>query len=227
MGFGAVPAFSSSENHPAALQAWGETLLLWSCKASSSRGADSPLDSAIQISWWRNVENAGLESRASNAESRRAGQCSAWQTVHIRSEWFMELFLLKASSCTLESGAARLVKIQYPDSLNWLPAAVITVAKLNSRFMQALQAATSLLLLRKRTVSKCYVVWGHFHGNVSIPWHPFLCCGVSACCHRCTFFLHLRPLGMPWYWSYGFLQWLLVVMGLRVEEMLSVGFWVS
>jgi len=42
----------------------------------------------------------------------------------------MELFLLKASSRTLDGGAARLVKIQYPDSLNWLPAAVITVAKL-------------------------------------------------------------------------------------------------
>lgn len=107
-----------------------ETLLLWSHKASSSRGAGSRLDSAVQVSWWRNIENAGLESRASSAESRHAGQCSAWQTVHIKSGWFMELFLLKASSCTLESGAARLVKIQYPDGLNWLPATVITVVKL-------------------------------------------------------------------------------------------------
>lgn len=46
----------------------------------------------------------------------------------------MEQFLLKASSCTLGSGAARLVKLQCPDSLNWLPAAGTSVAKLEQPF---------------------------------------------------------------------------------------------
>lgn len=108
----------------------GLRLLLWLCRASQSRGADPPWDSAVQGSWWGNTENPGVESRAGSAQSGRAGQRSAWQTARVNSGWFMEQFLLKASSCTLGSGAARLVKLQCPDSLNWLPAAVRSLAKL-------------------------------------------------------------------------------------------------
>lgn len=183
----------------------GLRLLLWLCKASWSRGADPPWDSAVQGSWWGSIENAGVESRASSAESGRAGQRSAWQTARVKSGWFMEQFLLKASSCTLGSGAARLVKLQCPDSLNWLQEQAWRNS--NSRFVLPLQAATSVLLLGKQTVSKCYVVRGHCHGNVSIPWHPLSYCGVSACCRRCTSLLQLGPWGMMlWYGSYGCLQ---------------------
>lgn len=102
------------------------------CKTSWSRGADPGWDRAVRGSWtWMgSVEKVGVESRAGSAESGRAGQRSGWQTARVKSGWFMEQFLLKASSCTLGSGAARLVKLQCPDSLNWLPAAGTSAAKL-------------------------------------------------------------------------------------------------
>lgn len=112
----------------------GLRLLPWLCKASWSRGADPPWGSAVQGSWWGNIGNAGVESRAGSAQSGRAGQRSAWQPVPVKSGWFMEQFLLKASSCTLGSRAARLVKLQCPDSLNWLPAAGTSVVKLEQPF---------------------------------------------------------------------------------------------
>lgn len=76
----------------------------------------------------------------------------------------MEQFLLKASSCTLGSGAARLVKLQCPDSLNWLPAAGASVAKLKQPFRAAFAGCHIGAAARKTDSVKM------LRGTRTLPW---------------------------------------------------------
>lgn len=61
----------------------GLRLLLWFCKASWSRGAAPPRDSAVQGAWLGSIANAGVESRAGQAVPTVGVQ--AWQTVPVKS----------------------------------------------------------------------------------------------------------------------------------------------
>lgn len=103
--------------------------------------------------------------------------------------------------------AASLVKTHHPGAPKGLQGH--PWRRSDSPFVRALRAATSSLPLGNQTASKCCAVRGHFHGNVSIPWHPLLCC-------HCAFLLQLGPSRHPATGSVS------CGMGLRLEEVPSL-----